>query len=127
SRLPGANGPRPSGRTAWRAVIPLDNAPASIATDRVGLWLGENAHLVHYPIARGSAINVVAIVEEAWDKQGWSAPGDRVWLAERFASWATAVRELLNAPFGWQKWSLNTVDPGGPWVEGATALLGDAA
>ena len=127
SRIPGAAAPRPSGRTAWRAVIPLDNAPASFGTDRVTLWLGQEAHLVAYPIAGGAAINVVAIVEEDWDRPGWTAPGDRVALLERFAAWATEVRALLNAPFGWQKWSINAVDPAGPWCDGPIGLLGDAA
>jgi salicylate hydroxylase len=27
----------------------------------------------------------------------------------------------------WQKFAINVVDPSGPWVEGRTALLGDAA
>ena len=126
-RIAGASEPRSTGRTAWRAVIPLDNAPASLAADRVTLWLGSEAHLVHYPVADGAAINVVANVEEEWDKPGWTAPGDRVWLLERFGAWTTEVRELLNAPFSWLKWAITAVDPGGPWTDGAVALLGDAA
>jgi len=127
SRIAGASEPKPSGRTAWRAVIPLDNAPPTLATDRVTLWLGHEAHLVTYPVAGGAAINLVAIVEEDWDKPGWTAPGDRVWLLERFAAWTTEVRALLNAPFSWQKWAITAVDPGGPWTAGGIALLGDAA
>lgn len=126
-RVTGAFEPEPTGRTAWRTMIPLDNAPDTLAADRVGLWLGPDAHLVHYPIARGAAINVVAIVEETWDKPGWNARGDYRRIAERFNDWPADVRALVNAPQGWQKWALNAVDPTGSWSEGATTLVGDAA
>ena len=96
-------------------------------TDRVGLWLGPNAHLVHYPVAHGAAINVVAIVEEAFDKPGWAAQANYRGMAERFGGWCADVRTLVSAPMPWQKFAINVVDPAGPWVEGRTALLGDAA
>ena len=127
TRIAGARPATPTGRTAWRTVIPIDNAPPSLATDRVGLWLGPNAHLVHYPVARGAAINVVAIVEEAFDKPGWAAQANYRWMAERFRDWCADVRTLVSAPMPWQKFAIHTVDPAGPWVEGRTALLGDAA
>lgn len=126
-RIVGARFPAPTGRTAWRTMIPVDSAPANLPTDRVGLWLGSNAHLVHYPIAGGAAINVVAIVEENWNKPGWNAHGDYRWIAERFNGWTSVVRAILAAPTGWQKWALNAVDPTGPWSQGATTLIGDAA
>jgi salicylate hydroxylase len=126
-RIPGAATAEATGRTAWRALVSLDNAPAALPTDRVGLWLGHDAHLVHYPVARGAAINLVAIVEEKWDRKSWSAPGDRVWLAERFARWPPDARRIIEAPFGWQKFPIAAVDPTKPWVSGPYALLGDAA
>lgn len=126
-RITGAFDPEPAGRTAWRTVIPRDNIPDTLPTNRVGLWMGPNAHLVHYPIARGAAVNVVAIVDEVWDKPGWNARGDYRRIAERFNTWPAAVRAIVTAPQGWQKWALTSVDPGGRWAEGNTALLGDAA
>jgi salicylate hydroxylase len=126
-RVAGAATAEATGRTAWRALVSLDNAPAALPTDRVGLWLGHDAHLVHYPVARGAAINLVAIVEEKWDRKSWSSPGDRVWLAERFARWPPDVRRIIDAPFGWQKFPIAAVDPAKPWVNGPYALLGDAA
>lgn len=127
ARIAGSRGATPTGRTAWRTVIPSDNAPASLATDRVGLWLGPKAHLVHYPVARGAAVNVVAIVEETFDKPGWAARADYRFVAERFRDWCPDVRALVSAAAPWQKFAINVVDPAGPWVEGRTALLGDAA
>ncbi|MCB1498364.1 MAG: FAD-dependent monooxygenase [Bauldia sp.] len=126
-RIPGSASARFTGRTAWRTVIPIDSAPSFVRSDQVGLWLGPNAHLVHYPVARGAAVNVVAVVEEAYDKQGWAAHADRRGLVGHFREWCPEVKALVGASSPWQKFSLNAVDPHGRWVEGRTALLGDAA
>ena len=48
------------------------------------LWLGANAHLVHYPVRGGTLINVVAIVRDRWKAPGWSAPGAREELLRAF-------------------------------------------
>jgi len=117
----------PTGRTAWRAVAAADIARDLVAMDRVGLWLGRDAHLVHYPIAQGAALNMVVIVKEDWDKQGWSAVGDRAKLASRFRGWPAVARKLLAAPVSWQKFAILSVDPRAHWTDGRVALIGDAA
>jgi len=118
---------RPVGRSAWRTLIAAAELPPAATADRVGLWLSNDAHLVHYPVAKGRTVNVVAIVEEDWSEPGWSAAGDRRWLTARFAGWPTAARELLAAAPAWHKWAITRVDPALPWVAGRLALLGDAA
>jgi salicylate hydroxylase len=91
------------------------------------LWLGRQAHVVHYPIAQGAAINVVAVVEEKWDKPGWSAIGEPAELVTRFENWPAAARKLLAGPVNWQKYAIAEVDPNGTWAQERMALLGDAA
>ena len=49
------------GYVAWRATIARQQAPAEIAGDETGLWLGTPGHVVHYPIAAGRQINIVVI------------------------------------------------------------------
>ena len=126
-RIPGAAVAEATGRTAWRGLIPADSAPPSLALDRLALWLGPDAHLVHYPVARGSAVNAVAIVEEDWTRRGWSGAGDPKWLAQRFANWPDEARAIIAAPISWRKWAVTTLDASKPWVNGPLALLGDAA
>ena len=53
-----------------------------------GLWLGRDAHLVHYPVKAGAMVNIVAIMRDAWHEPGWSAPGKPGELA-------AALRRLL--------------------------------
>jgi salicylate hydroxylase len=126
-RVAGSATPQATGRTAWRALIPADNARDLVAMDRTALWLGPHAHLVHYPVAKGAAVNVVAIVEERWDKPGWSAVGDPAEIARHFARWSPAVRRLIAAPVSWQKFAITRIDARGPWTNDRLALLGDAA
>jgi salicylate hydroxylase len=82
--MPGAAPMVHSGRTAWRAMLKADDAPIGLARDSVGLWIGPDAHLVHYPIRGGGAINVVAIVKDDWTGPGWSERGDTAWITVRF-------------------------------------------
>ncbi len=125
--IPGSAAPKPNGRTAWRALIPADVAEGLTTLRRVGLWLGPDAHLVQYPVAQGAAVNLVAVVEEQWEKPGWNTHGEAAEINARFAGWCTAARRLVAAPIAWQKYALAPVDPAGPWVGQRTALLGDAA
>lgn len=126
-KISGASLAKPIGRTAWRATVPTRTVEHVIPDMRTGLWIGPEAHLVHYPIADGRMVNIVAIVPEKWTGVGWSEPGSYYRLAEYFAGWSTAARSLVGAQAEWLKWALLAVDATGPWVAGRVALLGDAA
>lgn len=115
-----------SGRTAYRAVIPIDDVPKEWR-DVTGLWMGRDAHVVHYPVSGGKQFNIVVIVKEDWREETWSAPADRGALLSRFARWSPRCRALLERPESWLKWALCGMDPGMRWVDGRIALLGDSA
>lgn len=125
--MPGGKPAKSIGRTAWRATIPAAAAPDGLPTDRSGLWLGPDAHLVHYPMRRGAEINIVAIMKDDWSGEGWSHPGDPAWIAGRFRRWPDLARAVIAAPAEWLKWRIDMVDPREPWVAGPVALIGDAA
>ena len=116
-------------RTAWRALLPAAMAAPEFRTDEVQLWLGHNAHLVHYPVKGGALINIVAIVTDHWAQPGWSAVGERDELLARYSSsnWAEPVRQFLALPDRWLKWSLYDLAPLRHWGAGPVTLLGDAA
>ncbi|MBM2616010.1 FAD-dependent monooxygenase [Actinoplanes sp. LDG1-06] len=95
---------RPSGFTAYRAVVPA-------TLDRVVVRLGPGSHLVSYPLGDGS-MNVVAVV-----------PTD-VPLLEAFDGWHPAARDLLVGPF--QRHELFD-RPRAAWRRGRILLVGDAA
>lgn len=121
--------PRFAHRTAWRALVPADLVPREFRESLVHLWLGLDAHLVHYPVKAGRFINIVAVVHDHWNQTGWSAPGDRAEILRHFArwSWAETARALIALPDRWMKWAL--YDRKAPFRGGVgpVTLIGDAA
>jgi salicylate hydroxylase len=114
-------------RTAWRAILPAAQLTDEFRSAVTGLWLGRDAHLVHYPVKAGTMVNIVAIIRDDWNEPGWSAPGKPAELAPRFASFAPEARALLAMPERWQKWALFDRAPSSPHRKGPVTLLGDAA
>ena len=116
-------------RTAWRALISADAAPEEFRQPVVHLWLGHDAHLVHYPVKAGRLINIVCIVHDEWSETGWSTAGDRTEMLRHFVGWAWSekARSLITIPDRWLKWALyDRTDPfrGG---KAPVTLIGDAA
>ena len=115
------------GLVAWRALIPAARLPAPFSEPVVRLWLGPGAHLVHYPVSAGAAINVVAIFADQWRSEDWSGAADASALGPVFDSWAAAPRALLSAAGEFRRWALHDLPPLARWGKGAVTLLGDAA
>jgi len=116
-------------RTAWRALVSADAVPAEFRQPFVHLWLGHDAHLVHYPVKAGKLINIVGIVHDEWNEIGWSAAGDRTEILRHFSrlTWSEKARALISIPDRWLKWAL--YDRKAPF-RGArlpVTLIGDAA
>jgi salicylate hydroxylase len=116
-------------RTAWRTMIPSADVPPEFREPIVRLWLGRDAHLVHYPVRGGAAINVVAIVRDTSERSGWSGEGAQHDLSSHFsrAGWAPQACDFLKAAQTWQTWSLYDMPPLRHWGEGPVTLIGDAA
>jgi salicylate hydroxylase len=121
--------PQFSGLIAWRGTFEATQSPSELASKRVQLWMGSNAHLVTYQIAAGRGINVVAIVPGTWKGRGSSGDGDPAEIRNAFsaARWPEPARRMIGAVDGWRKWALFTVSSGADWSSGPIALLGDAA
>lgn len=118
---------QPQEKTAWRGLIPREAAPIFAREAKVNLWLGPNAHLVHYPVSGGEAVNVVAIIDETWLEEGWNAPGDPDVLLRLFTNWGADARDLVAASPGWNRWALLDRAPESRWSRGRITLIGDAA
>ena len=100
ARLGSTDAPRFSGRTAWRALIPAKDVAPEFREPVIQLWLGRDAHLVHYPVKGGKLINVVVITLDNWNEPGWSEPAARGELLPRLptARWAPRARALVHYP-----------------------------
>jgi salicylate hydroxylase len=129
ARLGHRDAPQFARHTAWRALVAADELIPDLRAPAVNLWLGRDAHLVHYPVRGGSLINVVAIIRDDWREEGWNEPGQRADILARFSPerWPKAARVLLAAPQRWHKWALYDRAPTAHWGKGPVTLLGDAA
>lgn len=131
----GAGVPRFTGRTAARALVPVEALDGDqfrrFGGPVTGLWLGAKAHLVHYPVDAGRLLNIVAIFEGGQRGDDWGTPLDAGDLLPHFAGWAKPVRDLLaradGASGGWRTWSLLERAPLAQWSDGPVTVLGDAA
>ena len=121
--------PRFAGRSAWRALVRATDVAPEFSEPLIHLWLGRDAHLVHYPVKGGRLINVVAIMNDDWNARGWSEPAARTDLLSRFSTqhWTPQALAVLSAPEAWLKWALYDHQPILRWSRGPVALLGDAA
>lgn len=126
-QLTGEAEPVYSGKVAWRATVAADSLPGDIDPSETGLWLGRDAHLVHYAVRGGGEVNIVAIFADRWTEPGWSAPGDRREVMTRYAEWSRTARDIVAAPETWLKWALADRPPLSRWGTGPVTLAGDAA
>lgn len=119
--------PRFSGYEAWRCVIPFDSLPENLQEKQVMLWLGRQAHIVHYPVAGGKTMNVIIILRSDTANEGWGMPGNPEAL-ERLTQEAPApLNELLQFGGNWRVWSLFDSSVDHKWTGRHIAMLGDAA
>ncbi|MGO4705865.1 FAD-dependent oxidoreductase [Microvirga sp. 2MCAF38] len=120
--------PLPSFRSAvaWRATLERGQVPAELARNETGLWLGPKGHVVHYPIANGRLLNIVAIERRKEPVEGWSAPGDSKTLLDHYAHVAPVLNQLLAKVDKWLLWSLFDL-PAESMAQNRIALIGDAA
>ena len=119
----------PSHRLA-RAHAGCRPAGRCTASRSVHLWLGQDAHLVHYPV---KARHARSTSSPSCTRNGTSPAGRRrataTLLLRHFArwTWADEVRDLLAIPKQWLKWAL--YEGRGPLRDGSgpVTLIGDAA
>ncbi|RME96217.1 MAG: FAD-binding monooxygenase, partial [Alphaproteobacteria bacterium] len=68
----------PTEKTVWRARLSPAALPPELQGPWTGLWMAPNAHMVHYPVAAGKQINLVAVINERWvpQEEGWDREAD---------------------------------------------------
>ncbi len=115
-------------KTAWRTLIDPAALPDELQGPWTGLWMAGNAHLVHYPVQAGKAVNLVAVIEERWfARKSWSEEADPATLLPVFERWHPRVADIVAAGKDWRKWSLYDLPPLQRATRGTALLIGDAA
>ena len=118
--------PAHSGYCAYRTLLPIARA-GDMATNVVGAWLSPDAHVIHYPVQAGTALNIVVVIRDTWTAFTWDAPADRADIQGRTVAFAEPLRAALAAAEAWHKWSLPHPIALPTWNAGPVALIGDAA
>jgi salicylate hydroxylase len=120
-----------TGHVAYRAIVNVEDADPRWTRNEIVLRLGPEAHLVQYPLRRGSIVNLVATIRSAWRSgaadQEWEGAADRSTLERAFAGWSKEARALIRAPAQWRAWPLYCRPPIPSFSLGRAALVGDAA
>lgn len=116
-----------SGKAASRALISPEDAAALGDPASVGVWLAAGAHVVHYPVAAGTQVALVAIVPDDRMTDDWAATNDWGALELHLAAFAPALRSVLARAPEWRRWALFETDPLAHLAKGRIALAGDAA
>jgi 6-hydroxynicotinate 3-monooxygenase len=122
----GAERPKFTGRTAYRATFPA--ARLGVPLDACTKWWGEDRHIVIYYVtaARDEVYFVTSLPEPDWTQESWSATGDLAVLRQAFSGFHEQVRRTLDACPQVHKWAIVVRDPLRRWVKDRMALLGDA-
>jgi salicylate hydroxylase len=105
-------------RVTMRADIDAADLPAAFAQPASNLWLGQGAHLVHYPIAGGRRINFAVTLSARKAAGNWQA---RIFRADPL------LKQLASSQFQWTKTLLPPAGSPVCWRRGRVALAGDAA
>ncbi|MER8183470.1 FAD-dependent oxidoreductase [Kitasatospora sp. NPDC094015] len=127
-QLVGDGGPRISGITVYRAIIPMEQVPEELGgRTSVTWWTGPGCHFVHYPIAGGKYLNLAASSDNGATEELAGVPVEKEFVRQRFAPLGEAAHRLLELGEGWRSWVLVDRDPVADWCDGRVTLLGDAA
>ena len=105
-------------RVIMRADIDAADLPAAFTQPASNLWLGQGAHLVHYPIAGGRRINFAVTLSARQAAGNWQA---RIFRADPL------LEQLASSQFQWTKTPLPPSGSPVCWRRGRVALAGDAA
>jgi salicylate hydroxylase len=147
--------PNYTGKVALRALVPstqLSSTIARAATERssfrllkdVGLWLGANKHVVHYPVQNGQALNIIAMARLPepqaleWAKQNhnditnnpstaWSRAVPREKALALFHGSHSALTEILKLAPSFDYWQLYDRPSLNNFHRDRVCLIGDAA
>lgn len=122
--------PEFSGHVAWRALVPAEKlGPLSVERWNIN-HLGKGRNIVSYPVRGEALVNIVALTKaDQWAEESWNAKASKEELAQHYQGWADYVGQLIDALPADQlyRWGLFIRKPLDKWVNGRTALLGDAA
>ncbi|KAK6949894.1 hypothetical protein Daesc_008217 [Daldinia eschscholtzii] len=123
-------------KVAYRALVPMEKAIEALGEYKARnqhTHFGPNAHIIHYPVASQTMINVAVFISDPgeWpDDMVTVVPGLRKDLEDTFADWHPCLNALIqHFPEKIEKWAVFDMwDYPAPYYnKGNICLAGDAA
>ena len=116
-----------TGCAAYRGLVPAERLAHLDLEVTAQIWMGPEAHFVHYCVANRRLVNFVAIIEQdSWTRESWTDPGDPADAIAAFEGWHPQLHEILGAVDDTFIWALFDRPPLERWSVGRVTLLGDA-
>jgi salicylate hydroxylase len=116
-----------TGCAAYRGLVPAERLRHLDLEVTAQIWMGPEAHFVHYYVASKRLVNFVAIIEQdSWTRESWTDPGDPADAIAAFEGWHPQLHEILGAVDETFIWALFDRPPLPQWSQGRVTLLGDA-
>jgi len=133
-----ASYPHFSHKVAFRGLAPIEEAERVLGSFKARnqhMHIGPGAHMLHFPVANQTLLNIVAFLNEPndWPLDGgkaMTAPATREEVIGAFANWGPTVRSVANLlPEELDKWAIfDAYDyPASTYTQGRVCLAGDAA
>ncbi len=131
-----ASYPHYTHKIAYRGLIPMDKAAEAIGDKNARnqhMHIGPGRHLLHFPVADQTLINVAAFVADPYewrDDEKMTAPATREEVQADFADWGPTVRAITSLlPDELDRWAIfDSFDhPAEAYARGRVCIAGDAA
>lgn len=127
----GTDAVRFSGTSGFRGVVPVSKLPSLPDPRAIQYWVGDGAHLLHFPIGPDyEYVTFLAVVEspKQWpDPERWRVPCTDEDALAPFHGWHPAVPEMIGALPHTERWGLFGLGPLPTWRRANVVLLGDSA
>ena len=116
-----------TGKSAYRAIVPVANIKADMIEERVKWW-GPDRHIVSYFInPEKSLVYFIAVVPETISEvESWSQRGDKSAMMAAFEGFHPRIRAVLEGAEDLRKWGLFSRYPLDRWSVDRITILGDA-
>lgn len=127
AQVVGDGGPRVSGHTTYRSVIPTEEMPEDLRWNAATLWAGPKCHIVHYPLKGWKMFNLVVTYHNDAPSPEAGIPVSHDEVRKGFEHVSPVARQIIDRGQSWKRWVLCDRDPVQNWIDGRVVLLGDAA
>ncbi|CAK3929533.1 related to salicylate hydroxylase [Lecanosticta acicola] len=125
--------PSPTGFVAYRCTVNTeemvrDSTTASLLrSPNLNLWVGEDGHVMSYPISGGNSFNVVVNRYDPSDPASWNRSDALEEMKTIISDWDAVLIKLVGMVKHTEKWPLLQVSTLQNWVCERAVILGDAA